>query len=166
MSIISNEELIQGQHEMLESFGFARQCLDNASILDLIAERPGEICICGHGVDSHPHAGLCQAGSNICYCRGPKPVLWVSDKRSFYKATKGPHEAHALLLGLADLESKNGTYRELLPWICQSRNCGSKSRVGPVRMRSNSDLALGLSVHDYHRFMCDSCLFHQLNGSY
>jgi hypothetical protein len=161
-----DDSLRKARQDFLAYFGMAHQCENKWVNLTDPMSYQGGVCLCGHPVSEHVDNGLCQAGLNICFCRRAKVVINVSDTRHFYKATKGPHEAHALLTGLAGLRASNGKGVKLVEWKCQTKGCSSSSKVGPVRMRRDVDLSLGLSVHDSHRFMCEKCLFIRLNGGY
>ena len=167
-SELSNPDAMfrKAQLEFIDYFGVAHQCHGKLASLTERSSYKGDVCLCGHPVSEHVEGGLCQAGSNICFCRRASAVLSVSDTRHFYKATKGPHEAHALALGLKDLISHHGAANKLVEWKCQMKACSRTSKVGPVRMRSDVAISLGLSVHDSHKFMCERCLFMKLNGGY
>lgn len=152
--------------ESLKFFDVSEQCFKKWSEIPTSDSYPGNICICGHPNTSHIDGGLCVAGQNICYCRQPRDVIWVSDTRHFYRATKGPHQAHALELGIVNLTGGGGTFSRIVEWKCQSKDCVSSTRVGPVRKRGSGELSLGLSVTDNHKFMCERCLFIRLNGGF
>lgn len=126
----------------------------------------GYVCICGHPESAHQSGGLCAVGSMACLCRKPRPAIWVDDIRFFYRATKGPHEAHALVMGIGELLSNGGMGRYVLPWICEMQSCKGRTGVNPARFRKNNALALGMSVHDNHKLICEPCLFRNLNGGY
>ncbi len=155
----------QDAQELVTVFQVSKQC--QTRFLDRHCSEPvaGFICICGHPNVEHVDDGMCQAGSNICYCRRPRPALRVSDLRYFYRATKGPHEAHALVLGLGSLTQSGGSSSQEIPWVCNSPNCRQVQGVNPVRMRNANILSMGLSVHDKHKLMCEPCLFRALNGN-
>lgn len=155
--------ILAAERRIRAYFGVAGDCTNVSLSFGHNTETEGVICICGHPVEAHPEDGMCSVSPNICLCRGAKAVLWVSDKRFFYKATKGPHESHALLLGIADLESKLGRTSEVIPWVCRSKRCLSTSKVGPVRMRNGNKLALHVSVTESHAFMCETCLIQRLD---
>jgi hypothetical protein len=129
-------------------------------------EHSGHVCLCGHPELAHKDGGLCDAGINICFCRKPSPALLVSDIRYFYKATRGPHEAHALSLGFRSLDKHSGSYTLVTDWVCGARECERRQNVGPVRMSSNGALTLKLRGDDNHKLICERCLFMKLNGSY
>ena len=117
----------------------------------------GEVCACGHPAEIH--VGMCEAGANVCLCREPRAVAKVSDIRYFFRATKGPHEAHALQLGLSALLASGGSYNMIGSWSCEVSDCTNRDSAMPVRMRGGYSPTLKLPVNDLHRFMCEECLF-------
>ncbi len=123
----------------------------------------GPICICGHPNMKHKNGGICQTGNEICNCRRSETALNVSDVRHFFRATKGPHEAHALVLGLSSLNLSGGSSQPTKPWVCNLGDCTRIKGVNPVRMRNKTTLAMGLSIHEKHILMCEPCLFQKLN---
>jgi len=123
----------------------------------------GLVCICGHPNKEHRNGGICQAGKEICNCSRSETALNVSDVRYFFRATKGPHEAHALVLGLNSLNLSGGRSKPEIPWVCNFGDCNRTKGVNPVRMRNKTTLAMGLSVHDKHILMCERCLFQKLS---
>lgn len=152
--------------DLLVQFKVSSQC--RQVWLRCYQPRPveGEICMCGHPVPDHSGGGLCAAGLGICCCRKPAPAILVSDTRHFYKASKGPHESHALVMGIETLRNAGGKFLRIVPWICKAPNCGRKKGTNPVRMRTRYNLAMGLSVQELHQLMCEPCLFQSLNGGY
>jgi hypothetical protein len=163
--LIEPSPAVRNVHELIAQFQVSKQC--QSRWLDKYRDEPisGLICICGHPNVEHIDGGMCQAGSQICYCRKPKAALKVSDVRHFYKATKGPHEAHALVLGQNSLIACGGSWKREILWVCHFRGCNQIKGVNPVRMRNDVTLSLGLSAHDKHKLMCENCLFLELNGS-
>jgi len=129
------------------------------------SEHSGHVCLCGHPELAHKDGGLCNAGIDICYCRKPSLMLIVLDIRYFYKATKGPHEAHALSLGMLSYSKKNGFFRPVKDWVCGALGCEQRMGVGPVRMRNGRWVALRPSAKESHKLMCERCLSMKLNGS-
>jgi hypothetical protein len=161
-----DESYAAARKELEAHFKVSRQSIDAWHMSNREKPEPGSVCICGHPETTHSQSGLCAAGVSICFCRAPKPVVNVSDVRYFFRATKGPHEAHALSLGLQNLRNCGGTGQFIARWQCQSEGCTRTQGVGPVRLRSGGLLSLGLSVKDQHRLMCETCLFTRLNGGY
>jgi hypothetical protein len=126
----------------------------------------GYVCICGHPEILHREGGLCSAGHTVCVCPKSRRVLLVDDIRYFLRVTKGPHEAHALVLGLTALEAKGGLAVKQIEWRCEYKSCGGITGVNPARFRNGVTLALGMPVHDLNRLICEPCLFLELNGGY
>lgn len=116
----------------------------------------GEICICGHPMFAHD--GMCTIGTDLCTCMQPEAFIQVSDTRHFFRFTKGPHEAHALSLGIQNLLNAGGQATITKPWLCSVKGCERQSGVLPVRMRSGNIPTLKVSVADLNRLLCDSCL--------
>lgn len=161
-----DESYVAARKELESHFKVARQSIGVWHSSNHERPEPGGICICGHAEKAHASSGLCAAGVAICFCRAPKPVIYVSDVRYFYRATKGPHEAHALTLGLHNLRNCGGTFEVIARWQCNTKDCPMTQGVGPVRLRPGGLLALGLTVNDQHRLMCEKCLFTKLNERY
>lgn len=160
--VTSNRNLGQ----LAEPWRVSRQCLRKWSKITEQDVKSGTVCICGHPTASHEGGGLCDMGYLVCVCRRPRPVIWVDDIRYFYRATKGPHEAHALVLGLAELVRGGGTAQYQVAWRCEYRGCTGRISVNPARFRNASDLALGMPVNDLNKLICEPCLFRELNGGY
>jgi hypothetical protein len=150
--------------ELIARFNVSRQCHSRWVDSYQAPLVSGYVCICGHPHREHVDGGMCRAGSQICFCRKPQRAMQVSDVRHFYKATKGPHEAHALVLGLNSLLADGGTSTRTMLWVCNLRACGRIQSVNPVRMRNSTTISLGLSAHDGHKLMCEPCLFRELNS--
>lgn len=142
------------------------QCLNKWLNISTRTDLSGNVCICGHPEHSHVDGGLCNAGSTICVCRKPRLVLWVDDIRYFFRATKGPHEGHALVLGLTALLQGNGKAQYQIEWRCEYQSCGGKVGVNPARFRNGIDIALGMPVNDLNKLICEPCLFRKLNDGY
>lgn len=142
------------------------QCLKKWSQITEKHDMSGSVCICGHPEASHSSGGLCDMGYMVCVCRGPRPVIWVDDIRYFYRATKGPHEAHALVLGLSELTRGGGAAHYQIDWRCEYQGCTGRRAVNPARFRNSRDLALGMPVNDLNKLICEPCLFGKLNGGY
>jgi len=153
-----------GIGELITRFKVSKQCHDRWVDYYQASPVPGFVCICGHPDKEHVDGGLCQAGSQICFCRRPQTAIQVSDVRHFYKATKGPHEAHALVLGLNSLLTDGGRSVRIMPWDCNLRGCSQIQGVNPVRMRNSTTISLRLSINDTHKLICESCLFRELNS--
>jgi hypothetical protein len=152
--------------ETSKQFDVDSQCLQKWKADFAGSKSNGNVCICGHPELAHNGGGLCAVSSMACVCRKPRLAVWVDDIRFFYRATKGPHEAHALVLGLGSLLTSGGDGRYLLPWVCEMRSCGGRLGVNPARFRNSNTLSLGMSVHDTHKLICEPCLFRNLNGGY
>ena len=163
-----SQQVTQGSsaRDLLVQFKVSSQCRSVWLRCYLPMPVKGEICMCGHPVLDHAGGGLCGAGLFICCCRKPAPAILVSDTRHFYKASKGPHESHALVMGVETLVNSGGEFLRIVPWICTVRGCGRKKGTNPVRLRTPNHLAMGLSVQELHQLMCEPCLFQKLNGGY
>lgn len=162
---LSDREISRGVlHELFAQFQVPKQCHSRWTENFRLWPIAGLICICGHPNNEHIDGGTCHAGKHICYCRKPRTAITVSDVRYFYRATKGPHEAHALVLGVNALALSGGRSKREIPWRCDFRRCGQIAGVDPVRMRNEFTLSMSLSVHDNHKLMCEPCLFRELNG--
>lgn len=147
-------------------FEVSSQCRRKWEAMNPEERISGHICICGHPESSHEYGGLCSVGPSVCNCRRPRLALWVDDLRYFYRATKGPHEAHALVLGLGALIANRGSASYKIDWSCEMRSCSGTLRVNPARFRNGKNLSMGTSVHDTHKLICEPCLFMGLNGGY
>lgn len=126
----------------------------------------GYVCICGHPEVSHNGGILCEAGIGICYCARYSKTLRVSDVRYFFKATKGPHESHALVLGLSDLLASGGSSTSQVVWQCSFAECGQMQRVNPCRMGKGRKFTLGATALERHKLVCEACLYRGLNGGF
>lgn len=124
---------------------------------------PGEICICGHPSSAHQFGTYCIVGPRVCTCSRPEPVLWVSDVRYFYKATKGPHEAHALTTGIQDLVSQGENLVRLVRWGCCIRGCTNWELVGPVRLKRGRPTLRIVNEHEKNVLLCEDCLYRYCN---
>lgn len=124
---------------------------------------PGEICICGHPSSAHQFGTYCIVGPRVCTCSKPEPVLWVSDVRYFYKATKGPHEAHALIAGIQDLVSQGENLVRLVRWGCSIRGCINWEQVGPVRLKRGRPTLKVVNEHEKNVLLCEDCLYRYCN---
>jgi hypothetical protein len=153
----------EGFHDLIKQFQVSVQCQSRWRDSFNPWPMPGSICICGHPNMKHKNGGICQAGNEICNCSRSQTALSVSDVRYFFRATKGPHEAHALVLGLNSLNLSGGSSEKTMPWVCNFGDCNRIKGVNPVRMRNKTTLAMGLSIHDKHILMCEPCLFQKLN---
>lgn len=162
LSVVKNQTL----RKVAEHWRVSSQCLNSWSRINDLHDKRGMVCICGHPEVSHSGGGLCDAGSLVCLCRRPRPVIWVDDIRYFYRVTKGPHEAHALVLGLTELMLEGGVAHHQIDWQCEHRGCTGKLGVNPARFRNAKDLALGMPVQELNKLICEPCLFRELNGGY
>ena len=160
------ERTHSAMNDLEMQFEVSPQCQDAWLEATKRQDFSGRVCLCGHPELAHQDGALCKAGNDICYCRKPSPIVSVSDIRHFFRATKGPHEAHALSLGFRSLDKHSGSCTFVKDWVCGERECEQREGVGAVRMKKNGAIALGLSVHDNHKLMCERCLFMKLNGSY
>lgn len=165
LSSLSVDEIYDHMRwDMRTHFGVAPQCADKWLEYSNVASSKSEICICGHPEITHKDSGLCVAGVNVCFCRGHEPVVIASGILTFFSATKGPHESHALLRGLYRLRAVGGSFSTIGTWLCSDSDCRRSLKVGPVRMRNRRDLSLHLSVTDQNKMLCERCLFIRLNG--
>jgi hypothetical protein len=161
-----DEDYAAVRAELEKHFRFTKQAIQVWQGLNDGQPIPGLVCICGHPDQTHGQPGLCGAGDRICFCSAPRSILRVSDIRYFFRATKGPHEAHAMTLGLQTLISQGGEYELVVRWQCQTVNCMGSQGIGPVRFRPGGKLAFHLPLHEQNRLMCERCLFTKLNGSF
>ena len=142
------------------------QTLEKWGKLSSLDNFTGLVCICGHPVVLHSEGGLCEAGDTVCVCPKPRTALWVDDIRYFFRVTKGPHEAHALVMGLATLKQNRGEAVRQIDWLCEFKSCQGVVGVNPARFRNSENLAMGIPVRDLNRLICEPCLFRKLNGRY
>lgn len=152
--------------EASRNWNVSSQASGKLGELSSLGSSRGLICICGHPVILHAESGLCRSGAIVCACPKSRPALLVDDIRFFLRVTKGPHEAHALVMGLSTLEEKGGQAVKQIDWRCEYKSCGGVMGVNPARFRNSSTLALGMTVRDLNRLICEPCLFRELNGGY
>ena len=148
------------------NWSVSSQCLSAWRQLVDTNQKSGYICICGHPTVAHNAGRLCGVSPYVCACIRPRSVLWVSDVLYFFRATKGPHEGHALVLGLGSLLKSGGSAQYQIAWRCEYQGCEGNVLVNPARFRNSKDLALGMPVHDLNKLICEPCLFRKLNGGY
>lgn len=161
-----DEDYAAVRAEQEKHFRFTKQAIQVWQGLNDGQPIPGLVCICGHPDKMHGQPGLCAAGDRICFCPASQPALRVSDIRYFFRATKGPHEAHAMTLGLNTLIYRGGEHEIVAPWRCYTVNCTGRQGIGPVRFRPGGKFAFHLTFHEQNRLMCERCLFTRLNGSF
>ena len=124
----------------------------------------GDVCMCGHPMALHQFGIQCLIGPRICTCVSPKAILRVSDLRYFYNASKGPHEAHALIRGNRALEERAGKSVQLLPWVCCIQGCTDGQFVGPVRLGDGRPTLRVVLNHEKNVLLCEDCLYRYSNG--
>ena len=152
--------------EKYERYQVSQQCRGEFRPLAVEADAQGNVCMCGHPEVTHSEGSLCVAGVGICYCNKYSKALRVSDIRYFFRATKGPHEAHALVLGLNALCRDGGNFSQLVVWQCSMPECGHIKRVNPVRMSKGTKPTLGATALERHKLVCEECLYRVLNGGF
>jgi hypothetical protein len=144
------------KEKIMENYSVHPKCELAWSKLYQPSDFQGEVCLCGHPMAAHN--GMCDVGRDVCLCTDPNPVIEVSDTRYFFRSTKGPHEAHALVLGVSALMKNGGSVQIDNPWRCFVKECSSQAKALPVRMRTGNVPTLKLSVNDANKLLCSSCL--------
>lgn len=118
--------------------------------------RDGRICGCGHPVSRHTNVSgivYCKPTKMECPCKRIRPVIEVSDTRSFLRKTEGGGVYHALTRGLQAAVAS----RHKIEWLVEEKcdRCGVEGKVAPVPVTSN-----GVAMHEatgYDALLCKTC---------
>lgn len=119
--------------------------------------RDNRVCICGHPVSRHTVAGaltICKPTKMDCPCKKCRPVVKVSDLRTFLRKTEGSGGLHALSRGMYALSQKDGKISWLIDLQCD--RCGEKTEdLTPAAVTQRGTSALHATGFD--ALLCGKC---------
>lgn len=134
---------------------------ESEEILDRVEKengrRDGRICICGHPMTSHSEFESivsCTPAKMKCKCKKTRPVIEVSDTRSFKRRGEGNGAAHALSLGIANAKRAGLEITYLIESRCDTCQTDDVP-ISPVNVEK--DFTATVEETGFTVFMCDRC---------
>jgi hypothetical protein len=115
------DEDLEPASETLAQLGITADEIETAEQSIDKRNRDSRICACGHRMSAHTvvaGASFCRPTKLECPCKSPRPVLTVSDTRSFNYKTEGSGALHALSRGILALARRGGRSHWLIELKC------------------------------------------------
>ena len=162
MTDTGDQELVNAE-EALRAIGLTVEELEEAEQELYLSgkvrqrSRDNRICACGHRMSAHTSvagASFCRPTKLECPCKSPRPVIAVSDTRSFNFKTEGSGALHALSRGMLALAKKGKTLRWLVDLECD--RCKKPAEKLLPSAVSQRGMAM-TEATGYDALLCEDC---------